>query len=136
MVFLDTEQHFLLLDHSVLFVGFSRRFSLSWSSLIEFQIFVSLGFEVKLFKPTSLSCMYIINRTDPRTEPSRTSLATGAQSEVVIDDFPLFSIFYPVVNITIDSNLYDLEHYIIMKNFIKRLMKVNIYMISKEILGR
>ena len=97
---------------------------------MEFPIFVSsANFEIKLFNPTSMSFMYIMKRTGPRTEPCGTPLVTGTQFEAVplmttLCCLLLSQFFYPGVNISINSKLSNLEHKFTMGNFIKRFLEI------------
>ncbi len=75
---------FHLWDHSEIFLRSPWRLILSWSVIMELPIFVSsVKLEIKLFRPSLISFMQIMNRTGSRTEPYLTPLMTGTQSEAV-----------------------------------------------------
>ncbi len=85
---------------------------------MDFPIFISSeDFEIRyLLVTTSMSFIYIMNRNGPRTESCGTPLVTDAQSEAVplmiTLSFLLLSqfFFYLVVDLSINSKLFDLEH--------------------------
>ncbi len=116
MAFLDVKGISYLANHTQILFKSSWRLCLSRLEITKFPIFVSsANFPIKLFNPMSMSFMYIMNSTGPRTEPYGTPLVTGAQSEAV----PLITtlcfsiaepVFYPAVHITGDSQLFDLKH--------------------------
>ncbi len=106
-----------LADHAEILFKSSWMLCLLRSVITEFLIFVSsANFPIKLFSQMAMSFIYIMNSTALRTGPCGTPLVTGAQSELScsFDNNPLFSIaepvLYPVVHITDDSKLFDLEH--------------------------
>ncbi len=70
---------------------------------------------MKLFSPTSMSFMYIYEQdwSEKRALWNATRDWCPIRGSA-IDDYPLFSItqpvFYPVVDFSIHSKLFDLEH--------------------------
>ena len=74
---------FHLSNHGEILCKSSWRLCLSLSEIIMFFFYFHpvFNFAMKLFSPILMSFMYIMNITSPRTEPYRTPLVTGAQSE-------------------------------------------------------